>query len=140
MDFQNQKAIYLQMADYVCEQILLDEWPEQSKLPSIRELAITLEVNPNTVMRTYTFLEDKNIIETQRGIGYFVTQEAKKNILAFKKEEFLTIELPQIFRSMDLLNIDLDDFKKFYTRRNKIPRGKLRGNAVNIKSTKFKQE
>lgn len=114
MDFQSKKAIYLQIADFVCEQILLGKWQEKTKIPSIRELAINLEVNPNTVMRTYAFLEEKNIIETQRGIGYFVTEQACKHALALKREEFLTEDLPRIFKSMDLLNIGLDDFKQLY--------------------------
>ncbi len=119
MDFQSKKAIYLQIADYVCEQILLGKWQEKTKIPSIRELAINLEVNPNTVMRTYAFLEEKNIITTQRGIGYFVAEQAHEQALNFKKEEFLTLDLPQIFRSMDLLNIDLENFKQLYNTRNK---------------------
>lgn len=119
MDFQNKKAIYLQIVDYVCEQILLNQWKESDKIPSIRDLAISLEVNPNTVMRTYAFLQDKNIIEMQRGIGYFVADKARKQALEFKKDEFLTSDLPGVFRSMDLLNIDLDDIEQLYKRRNK---------------------
>lgn len=87
---------------------------EKEKIPSTRELAISLEVNPNTVMRTYAFLEEKEIIEMQRGIGYFVTENARKYTLEFKKEEFLNIDLPQIFRSMKLLNIDLENFLNLY--------------------------
>ncbi len=119
MNFQTKKAIYLQIADFVCEKILLSAWQEKEKIPSIRELAISLEVNPNTVMRTYTFLEEKNIIEIQRGIGYFVSEKARKNAIEFKKEEFLMEDLPNIFRSMDLLNISTEDFKQLYQRRKK---------------------
>ncbi len=119
MDFQDKKAIYLQIADYVCEQILLNQWNESDKIPSIRDLAIELEVNPNTVMRTYAFLQDKNIIEMQRGVGYFVAEKARKFALEFKKEEFMTVDLPNIFKSMDLLSIDLDDIGQLYRRRTK---------------------
>jgi GntR family transcriptional regulator len=119
MDFRNQKAIYLQIADFVCEQILLNKWKEKDKIPSIRELAISLEVNPNTVMRTYSFLEEQEIIAMQRGIGYFVAEKATKHALRFKKEEFLSEDLPQLFKSMDLLDIGLDDFKQLYQRRSK---------------------
>lgn len=119
MDFQNKKAIYLQIADLVCERILLNQWKEQDKIPSVRDLAIELEVNPNTVMRTYAFLQDKNIIEMQRGIGYFVSEKARKQALEFKKDEFLSSDLPSVFRSMDLLNIDLDDIKLLYRKRSK---------------------
>jgi DNA-binding transcriptional regulator YhcF (GntR family) len=114
MDFQNKKAIYLQIADYVCEQILLKQWQTGDKIPSIRELAISLEVNPNTVMRTYAFLEVKKIIQTQRGIGYFVAEDAYQQALSLKKTEFLQEDLPQIFRSMDLLSINFETLNKLY--------------------------
>lgn len=119
MDFQTKKAIYLQIADYVCEQILLKKWMENEKIPSIRELAVNLEVNPNTVMRTYSFLEEKRIIEMQRGIGYFVTAGAYDNVIKFKKDEFLTMDLPQLFRSMDLLQINFENVKQLYNERLK---------------------
>jgi len=119
MNFQTKKAIYLQIADFVCEKILLSIWKEKEKIPSIRELAISLEVNPNTVMRTYAFLEEKNIINMERGIGYFVSENAHKNALALKKEEFLMEDLPNIFRSMDLLNMSMDDFRQLYHGRKK---------------------
>lgn len=119
MDFQGKKAIYLQIADYVCEQVLLKNWNTNDKIPSVRELAVNLAVNPNTVMRTYTFLEEKNIIAMQRGIGYFVTEQAYPNALEFKKQEFLTEDLPQIFKSMDLLDINLSDLTKIYNERIK---------------------
>lgn len=119
MDFKNKKAIYLQIADYICEQILLKQWKEKEKIPSVRELAISLEVNPNTVMRTYAFLEERGIIETQRGVGYFISEQAHKNVLALKKQAFLSEDLPQIFKSMDLLDIDLEIIKRLYNKRKK---------------------
>lgn len=119
MDFQGKKAIYLQIADYVCEQILLAVWKAAEKIPSVRDLAISLEVNPNTVMRTYSFLEDKKIIRMQRGIGYFVDEHAFKQVIQFKKEEFLSIDLPQMFKSMELLGIDIEDIKQLYKQRKK---------------------
>jgi GntR family transcriptional regulator len=117
MDFQSKKAIYLQIADYVCEQILLEKWKNIEKIPSVRELAITLEVNPNTVMRTYSYLEEKKIIATQRGIGYFVREDAYQHVVALKKAELMETDLPKLFRSMDLLQIDFDKIKQLYKER-----------------------
>lgn len=73
MQFKDSQSIYLQIADYVCEKILLREWKAEERIPSVRELAVQLEVNPNTVMRTFDFLQQQEIIYNQRGIGYFVT-------------------------------------------------------------------
>lgn len=115
MDFKNKKAIYLQIADFVCEQIALGQWKE--KILSIRELAVSLTVNPNTVVRAYTFLEQQGIIEMRRGIGYFATENARAQVLQLKKQEFLMEDLPQIWKTMELLNISFTEFKQLYDKR-----------------------
>lgn len=110
----NTQAIYLQIADYVCEKILLKEWMPDSKIPSVRELAMQLEVNPNTVARSYDFLKQQNIIADKRGIGYFITAEGAKNAAAYRRQEFLEKELPSFFRNMYLLGIEPEDLKQKY--------------------------
>ena len=56
MDFEKKQAIYMQIGDHICENILSGRWNEGERLPSTREMAVSMEVNPNTVMRTYTYL------------------------------------------------------------------------------------
>ena len=111
MQFRESQAIYLQIADYVCEKILLKEWKPDERVPSVRELAIQLEVNPNTVMRTFEFLQQQEIIYNQRGIGYFVAGTAYKNALQYRKTEFSEKDLPSIFRNMYLLGMELDELQ-----------------------------
>ncbi|MEO5593369.1 MAG: GntR family transcriptional regulator [Chitinophagaceae bacterium] len=111
MQFKESQAIYLQIADYVCEKILLKEWKTDERIPSVRELAVQLEVNPNTVMRTFDFLQQQEIIYNQRGIGYFVGATAYKNALQYRKEAFSEKDLPNIFRNMYLLGLELDELK-----------------------------
>ncbi len=106
MEFREKQAIYLQIAEYVCEQILLKKWILGNKILSIRELAITLEVNPNTVQRTYDFLQQQEIIANKRGVGYFATEDADTKILAFRQKQFMENELPVFFRNIYLLNLD----------------------------------
>jgi DNA-binding transcriptional regulator YhcF (GntR family) len=106
MQFRDTASIYLQIADYICEKILLKQWKVDERIPSVRELAMQLEVNPNTVMRTYEFLQQQNIIYNQRGIGYFVSADAIKNATAYRKTEFMENELPALFRSMYMLGMD----------------------------------
>jgi GntR family transcriptional regulator len=126
MQFNNNgQAIYLQIADYVCEKVLLKEWKAEDKVPSVRELAMQLEVNPNTVMRTYDFLKQQEIINDKRGIGYFITPQAYKSAVAYRKTEFLEKELPTVFRVMNMLGLEPEDlslrfekFKKQYTAYN----------------------
>ncbi|GAB3006974.1 GntR family transcriptional regulator [Niabella terrae] len=115
MQFDNNtQAIYLQIADYVCEKVLLKEWEAEAKIPSVRELAIQLEVNPNTVARSYEFLKQQQIIYDKRGIGYFITAEGLKNTTAYRRQQFLLKELPALFRNMFLLGIEPGDLTTKY--------------------------
>lgn len=114
MEFSDHKAIYLQIAEYVCEYILLKEWREEDKIPSVRELAVTLEVNPNTVMRTYELLQSKNIINNKRGIGFFLAEDSIAKVKDYRKTTFIEDELPIVFRNLYLLDIDFDELQSRY--------------------------
>lgn len=114
MEFRDNKAIYLQIADYVCEHILLEKWKADEKVPSVRELAVEMEVNPNTVMRTYEFLQNKNIINNKRGIGFFIADDAIGNVKSYRKVQFIDEELPVVFRNIYLLNIGFDELEANY--------------------------
>lgn len=114
MDFNANQSIYLQIADYICDRIQLKNYKEEEKIPSVRELAVALEVNPNTVMRAYDFLQQQDIIFTKRGMGFFVQTAAASKILNMRKEQFLNEELPELFKKMKLLNIDLSDLNTPY--------------------------
>lgn len=114
MQFRESRAIYLQIADFICEHILLKKWKTEERIPAVRELAVQLEVNPNTVMRTYEFLQGQNIIYNQRGIGYFVSADAIKHATQYRKAEFIEKELPNIFRNIYLLDMEIDELKTQY--------------------------
>lgn len=114
MEFKSNQTIYMQIADFICENILKGKWEEGNKMSSVREMAATIEVNPNTVMRTYSYLQDAGIISNKRGIGFFINEGASQKIEAMQKEEFITKILPEIFRKMELLNIDMDELKSIY--------------------------
>lgn len=116
MDFQEKRAIYLQIGDQICENILVQVWKEEDRIPSIRELAVDMEVNPNTVMRTYAYLQELGIIHNRRGIGYFVAADARQRTLELKKRTFVEVELPRLFRSMDLLGLSCADLEAYYDR------------------------
>ena len=114
MEFKDKQSIYLQIADYICEQILLGKWPPGERIPSVRDLGGMLEVNPNTVMRTYEFLQSKEIIMNKRGIGNSVTDNANELIFAYRKERFLETELPEFFKTLYLLNISMEELQSRY--------------------------
>lgn len=117
MEFRENEAIYLQIAAFVGENIMLGKWPADQKIPSVRELAVDLQVNPNTVVRAYEFLQQKEVITNKRGIGFFLTADAEAKIKAYSKERFLGNELPEFFRNIYLLNISMkeieEQFEKF---------------------------
>jgi GntR family transcriptional regulator len=115
MEFRQDQAIYLQIADMICENILAGRWKPGERIPSIRELAVGIEVNPNTVMRTYGYLQDKGIIQNQRGIGYFAADQAYETTKELARRNFINRELPRIFKTMDLLGMSVDALEEFYT-------------------------
>lgn len=114
MEFKETQAIYLQIGDYICEQILLGRWKEGDRILSVRELGVALQVNPNTVMRTFDFLQSMDIIFNKRGVGYFVSDEARKRILDYKRKQFIEQDLPVFFKNIGLLGMSIDEIKSEY--------------------------
>lgn len=116
MEFRDKQAIYLQIADHFSSNIIKEVWKAEEKVPSVRQLAVELEVNPNTVMRTYAHLQDNNIIYNKRGIGFFVAPEAKQTLLDQMKTKFIENELPDFFKSLHLLGLTLKDLEPHFER------------------------
>lgn len=114
MEFREKQAIYIQIAEYVCEQILLDKWHLGDKALSIRDLAVLMEVNPNTVQRAYDFLQQREIITNKRGVGYFIEENAMERIQTFRREQFIQNELPVFFRNLYLLKMDFTEIKPMF--------------------------
>ena len=114
MKFSSDKRIYMKMADRLRDEILADKYQDDDRIPSVREYAVLLEVNTNTAVKAYDELARANIIYNKRGLGYFVTKGAKKQILKERKRVFVKEQLPELFRQMQLLGITLEDVKVAY--------------------------
>jgi DNA-binding transcriptional regulator YhcF (GntR family) len=112
MDFKETQPIYMQITDWACEQILLGKWQSDERAPSVRELGALLEANPNTVVRSYDFLQTKEILVNKRGVGFFIAPNAADKIREFRKERFFEEELPVVFKTMRLLGIDVGEIVK----------------------------
>ena len=112
MDFKKQKPIYLQIAERLMEQVLAGQLAVDDRMPSVRDVAAAMGVNPNTVMRVYEKLTAEEIIYNKRGIGYFVSPDARKKILAAQRADFLEKDVPAILRKMQLLELDASIFNK----------------------------
>ena len=117
MTFTNDKPIYIQMADRLCEEILSGVYKDDDRIPSVREYAVLLEVNTNTAVKAYEQLAREEIIYNKRGLGYFVTKGAKKQILKARKTEFMKERLPELFRQMRLLEISMKDIVAAWERK-----------------------
>ncbi|MWV46981.1 GntR family transcriptional regulator [Paenibacillus sp. HJL G12] len=85
IEFDNNLPIYLQIMNYIKRQIVSGLLQPGDKIPSVRELAADLQINPNTIQRTFQELEREEVVETKRGLGRYVTSEESK-IMAIKKE------------------------------------------------------
>ena len=89
IDFNNTQTIYMQIVDWVFEQILTAAWKPGDKAKSVRELAVMFEVNPNTVMRSY--------------------DDAVEKIKFLRKREFMEEEVPVFIKNVKLLDIDVNE-------------------------------
>ena len=112
MIYQNERAIYVKIADRLCDDILSGKYKEEERVPSIRELAAEYEVNTNTVLRTFDILQRDEIIYQRRGIGVFVSPGARHKIRIARKREFREHELPEFLRRLRLLGLTIDDVVK----------------------------
>lgn len=114
MDFKENKAIYLQIADRICEEILTGVFREEERVPSVREYAVKVEVNVNTVMRSYDKLQGDGVIYNRRGIGYFVADGAVLRIKEMKKQTFMKEDMPVFFRQASLLGMTAEELQGEY--------------------------
>lgn len=114
MNFDGSKSIYRQIATRICDEIMLGVYGEDGRIPSVRDYASQMEVNANTAVRSYNHLEQLGIIESKRGLGYFVTPNSRSIITQARKKEFFSSFVPEFFRHMDMLGIDFGEIEKLY--------------------------
>jgi len=130
MNFKPNYPIYLQVADFITEKVLKEEWRNGDKLPALKDLAVTTSVNPNTVIKGLGYLVDNNILTTQRGVGYFLTEDARAITLELKRRQFIEEVLPEVFSSMDLLGVGLYDLTRIYEERRQVAKTAPAGSAT----------
>lgn len=114
MDFNQHKPIYLQIVEQIEDKILSGALRADERIDSVREMATALGVNPNTVMRSYEFLERGEVIYNKRGVGFFISSEAKEKIKFSRKKNFLENEIPTLFAKMNLLEVDIEEVVNLY--------------------------
>lgn len=108
MKFHSDKAIFIQIADRLCDEILEKKYQSDDRIPAVREYAVMLEVNTNTAMKAYELLARDEIIYNKRGLGYFVSPTAEETIRQKRVKQFVEHSLPSLFKEMILLQIDIE--------------------------------
>lgn len=112
MEFDANRPIYLQIADTFCNRILSGALGPEDRIPSVREFGAEIGVNPNTVARSYEKLTGMGIIYQQRGIGFFVSKDAKTLVLEDARERFFGEDLPRLAGKARLLGITPEEIMK----------------------------
>ena len=115
MNFKDNKAIYLQIADRIGDQILAGSLPPDGKVPSVRELAAEIEVNANTVARTYDHLQHIGVIYTKRGLGYFVSPDARDTIVSRRREQLMQGEMDYYLGQLKAVGITPAELHQIYS-------------------------
>ncbi|AVF03439.1 MAG: GntR family transcriptional regulator [Devosia indica] len=108
-DFHASQPIFVQIRQRLIEMILRQQVAEGDALPSVRQIAGDLSVNPLTVTKAFEALVDIGVVEKRRGLGMFVTSGARAQLLAHEREKFLKEDWPRIAAQIKALDLDLKD-------------------------------
>ena len=115
MNFKDNKAIYLQIADRIGDQIIAGALTPEGKVPSVRELAAEIEVNANTVARTFDHLQQNGVIYTKRGLGYFVCPDAKEKIVGLRRDQLMQGEMDYFMGQLKAVGITPAELQQLYS-------------------------
>ena len=99
-EFTTDRPIYLQILDYCLDCIAQGKWQPESRIPSVKELSVTMTVNPRTVMRAYEELSERGIIFQRRGLGFYVATEALRDVSNLRMQQFESTVLPEFITAM----------------------------------------
>ena len=114
MNFKESKPIYMQIVDSIMDSVQSGEYPEESRMPSVREFASRFEVNPNTMMRAYDWLQQQGMIYNKRGIGFFVTQGCRDRVIKERVKEFFDNEMAYFLQRLESFGVSPDELAQRY--------------------------
>ncbi|GAB1456816.1 MAG: GntR family transcriptional regulator [Spirochaetia bacterium] len=117
MRFSNERPIFIQIAELIAEDVMAGRLKPGDRLPSARELAVSLEVNPNTAARSLQSLADKGIARCERGTGYFVDSGGASLAMKERRRRFFDEDLPRLWKSMDELGLSMADLGERWSQR-----------------------
>jgi GntR family transcriptional regulator len=106
-DFHTSQPIFVQIRQRLAEMILRGQVAEGEALPSVRQIAGELSVNPLTVTKAFEALVDVGVVEKRRGLGMFVKPGARGQLLTYERDKFLKEDWPRIAAQIKALDLDL---------------------------------
>lgn len=111
MRFNDGKPIFAQIAGLFADDIVAGRIPAGARLPSARDIASSLEVNPNTAARALQSLAESGIARSERGTGYYVSETGAQAARAIRRSRFLDEEVPRFFKSMADLDVSFEEIE-----------------------------
>jgi GntR family transcriptional regulator len=114
MSFQwnDKEPIYLHFKDQIRNMIFIGDLKEGEALPSVRQVAAEYKLNPITVSKAWQYLVDEELVEKRRGLGMFVIENARQQLLEADQEKFMKVEWPKIKTRIINLNLDVNSLVK----------------------------
>lgn len=110
IEFSNDKPIFIQLAELIKCEIISGKYQNGDKLPSVREFALTFQVNPNTVQKALQLLEDEGLIITDRTNGKFVASNSK--LLESHKNKLIKLEIDLFLEKMKSFGLSINEIKE----------------------------
>lgn len=113
MEFSTNKPIYRQIVDFCYREITEGNWDADGRIPSVKDLSVKLAVNNRTILNAYDEMQEAGVIYQKRGLGYFVSPDAKDRIISRKRDEFFREIVPEISRQMNILGITPGELARY---------------------------
>jgi GntR family transcriptional regulator len=111
-DWRDDLPIWKQIKDKLQSAIMNGTYKEGDAIPSVRQLALELKVNPLTISRAFQELADEGLIEKRRGLGMYVAPNVTQSLLARERENFIKSEWPIILKRIEALGLNKNELLK----------------------------
>jgi len=116
LTFQEERPIFLQLAEQLEDGILSGAYPEGSQVPSITEYSVTYKINPATALKGINLLVDTGLLYKKRGLGMFVAEGAKEKLKAGRREKFLADYIEKLVREAKNLGLGASELSEMIKR------------------------
>lgn len=110
----NNKPLYLQCADWVMDAVASSTFAPESRVPGVRELAASQQINIGTAQKSYEYLAQHGVIYNKRGMGYYVHPDGPERVVALRKAEFMNHDMEYFFGRIKTIGISPEQLMQLY--------------------------